>query len=424
MARDVDTGQASADLSEHFFRREFGRLVARLTARYGPARVELIEDAVQSALLAALTGWGPKGVPDNPSAWLGRVAHNRLVDQLRRLDRETQGDGELSGEDSPATTGFGREIDDDELRMLFVCCDPAVSERAQLVLSLKLLCGFSTREIAARLFITEENVQKTLSRGRNRLRTVFGRPDGDWDSPPPEALPHRLPAVRSVIYLLFNEGYSSQRDDQVIRRELCDEALRLGQLLVSHACGDDDESWALVALMHFHRARLDARLDESGHVLLLDQQDRSLWDRSEIQRGLAAFLRASTAQRFSRYLGEAAILAEHCTAPTFEATRWHEIVDLYELLERHCGPSPLYILNRAVALAQWKGPEHALAVLEGITPPAWLTRHYLWDATLGELLWRCDRHDAARRHLERALQGAPTSAERAVFERKLARCTP
>ena len=417
--------QGSAELSEHFFRHEFGRMVAHLAARFGTGRIELIEDAVQSALLAAVSGWGARGVPENPSGWLRKVACNRLIDQLRKLDREACPVADEEGPtpmEAPSEGAFDSEIADAQLRMLFVCCDPTLAARAQLVLSLKLLCGFSTREIAARLFISEDNVQKTLSRGRNRLRALFSAPDVSWNDPSPSMLLERLPLVLSVIYLLFNEGYSSQREDEVIRRELCDEALRLGQLVAQHAVGDVAESWALLAIMHFHRARLDARTDADGHLLLLREQDRSRWDREELHRGFVALAQAQQGQRFSRYLGEAAILAEHCLAPSYEKTRWSEIVDLYELLERHCGPSPLYTLNRAIALAEWQGPESALRVLQAVTPPAWLARYYLWDATMGELLRRSGRHDDARRYLQRAIDAAPTHGERRIFSRHLARC--
>ena len=420
---DDDSSVAASGLVDHFFRHESGRLVAQLVRRFGADRLELIEDAVQSALLSALTSWGARGLPDNPSAWLTRVARNRLVDHLRRMGREAPEVDAGARVSAPAEGAFDDEIADDELRMLFVCCDPELPARAQLVLSLKLLCGFGTREIATRLFLSDDNVQKILSRGRARLRALWAERAGDWADPAPARLERRLPAVQAVIYLLFNEGYSSQREDQVIRRELCAEALRLGQLLVAHPIGDRSESWALLALMHFHHARIESRTDAEGHLLLLSEQDRGRWDREEIRRALAALARAQQG-RFSRYLGEAAILAEHCVAPTFEQTRWSEIVDLYELLEQHCGPSPLYTLNRAIALAEWQGPEAGLTLLRTLTPPTWLARYYLWDATLGELLLRTGQLDPARRHLERALRAAPTRGERRIFERRLGECGP
>lgn len=415
----------AAGLVDHFFRREYARLVARLVRRYGPARLEIVEDAVQGALAAALSTWAARGNPDNPSAWLARVAENRVRDQLRRHATAVAAEPRLAAEappqaQDPATGGFSDEFSEDQLKMMFVCCNDALSPRMQLVLSLKLLCGFSTREIAARLFVTEANVQKLLFRGRERLREI-GRSTGldAWVAPPPELLKKRVHSVLRVLYLLFNEGYSSQQSDQVIRPELCEEALRLAQALVTHPLGDVGETWALLALMHFHVARLDARLDPSGGLLMLEEQDRSRWDQAQIRLGIECLLRSGKSDRFSRFHAEAAVLMHHCTAESYAQTRWDQIVDLYEMLERQ-QPSPLHTLNRAIALAEWKGPRAGLALLAEITPPTWLQQHYLWDATWGELLRRDGQSARAAKLLERAATAAPTDAERAVFHRRLA----
>ena len=414
----------TAGLVEHFFRHESGRLIAALVRRYGTTRLEMIEDAVQSALSAALVAWSRRGVPENPSAWLTRVARNQIIDQLRRdetaeraADRQDFG---VMG--APPAVAFVSEIEDDELRMLFVCCDDQLSTQAQIVLALKLLCGFSTREIAARLFLTDANVQKILERGRARLRELWTSAQAaSLPDPSPERLARRLAAVQRVIYLLFNEGYSSRRDDEVIRRDLCQEALRLGHLLASHPAGDEPESWALLALLHFHTARLHTRTDESGALLALDQQDRTRWDGRHIMKGFECLFRSGEASRFSRYHAEAAVLAEHCIAPSFEATRWWEIVELYAMLET-VEPSPLHTLNRAIALAEWKGPHEGLRLLRDLASPAWLAGHYLWDATFGELYRRAGEFDRAAHHLERALELAPTEAERRVYQKRLDRC--
>ncbi|MCA9622356.1 MAG: sigma-70 family RNA polymerase sigma factor [Myxococcales bacterium] len=416
-------------LVAHFFRHESGRLIASLVRRHGAAQLEVIEDAVQGALAAALSTWARRGIPDNPSAWLTRVAQNGVIDQLRRRTRDRDlkaqlgeaGDSHPPASSPPAEVAFVDEIDDDELRMLFVCCDPALDPRSQLVLALKWLGGFGAREIATRLFITTANAEKIVGRGRARLEERWSRREAGVPEPAPDELAERLSAVQAVIYLLFNEGYSSQREDEVIVRELCEEALRLGQRLVAQRVGDVPESWALLALMHFHIARLDARLDGEGGLLLLEEQDRSRWDREHIHRGMMALGRASAGERFSRYHAEAAVMAEHCLAPSFAETRWGEIVSLYELLERQA-PSPLYTLNRAIALAEWRGPEAGLEVLEAMTPPAWLLRYYLWDAALGELLRRAGRQERAASYLRRAIDAAPTRAERRIFEARLQRC--
>jgi RNA polymerase sigma-70 factor (ECF subfamily) len=384
----------------------------------------VIEDGVQSALSAALATWSRRGIPDNPSAWLTRVARNQVVDQLRRAATAERAAEQYDVEEAllPAAVAFVGEIEDDELRMLFVCCDDQLSAQAQVVLSLKLLCGFSTREIAARLYLTDVNVQKILGRGRSRLREVWALvEEATLPEPSPDQLERRLVAVQHVIYLLFNEGYSSQREDEVIRRDLCDEALRLGRLLVSHPVGEQPDSWALLSLLHFHAARLDARTDESGGLVSLEEQDRSRWDRQQIRQGFDCLFRSGDAPRFSRYHAEAAVLAEHCIAPSFEATRWSEIVELYEMLER-MEPSPFHTLNRAIALSEWKGPEAGLALMRDMAPPAWLSSHYLWDAAFGELYRRAGDFDRASSHLRRALEGAPTEAERRVYRKRIERC--
>jgi RNA polymerase sigma-70 factor (ECF subfamily) len=414
-------------LVDGFFRHEAGRLVATLLRRFGAARLEVIEDAVQAALQKALVSWPRRGIPENPSAWLTRVAQNQIIDQLRR---ETTVSRALVGGDPafqepevpPAPAAFEGEIEDPELRMLFMCCDDQLPTKTQLVLSLKLLCGFSTREIAARLFLTDANVQKLLSRGRARLRELWGHPEGaTLPEPSAPELALRLAAVQRVIYLLFNEGYSSLCEREVIRQDLCHEALRLGELLVSHPVGNQAESWALLGLLHFHMARIHTRTDHSGALLALEAQDRSRWDMEQIGRGFDCLLRAGKASVTLRYHAEAAVLAEHCIAPSYEATNWSEIVDLYAALER-IEPSPWHTLNRAIALAEWQGPESGLALLEALAVPTWLSGYYLWDATLGELYRRARNFERAELHLRRALERVPTDAERRIYEERLASC--
>jgi RNA polymerase sigma factor (sigma-70 family) len=423
-------------LVEHAFRHEYARLVARLAREFGFHRIESVEDAVQAALAAALLAWPKSGPPQQPSAWLYRVAKNHLLDELRRSSQrdislhaerdDDSGAGIALVETLSADVGvdaaevrFGSEIADDELRMLFVCADEAIALESQLVLALKILCGFSVREIALRLLTSEENVQKRLSRGRERLRRL----GPSLETPTLAALQARRAVVLRIVYLLFNEGYSSALPDRLIRRELCDEAIRLGHLLAEHPACASPAGDALLALMLLHAARFDARQDGQGGLLLLEDQDRSRWDRQLIARGFASLGRASRGDHFTRYHAEAAVAAAHCMAPSFAATDWPAIVDLYETLERF-EPSPLHALNRAIAIAQWQGPASGLAVLHALKPPAWLAGYYLWDATLGELQRRVGDLEAARRHLGRALEAAPHPAEKALIARRLAACGP
>ena len=407
-------------LVEHYFRHEYGRLVAVLVRRVGLRHLETVEDAVQASLLAALTAWATSGVPDSSGAWLYRVAHNHLLGALRRDQGHQNILGAAADEDAddgepPVAPTFAGEVRDELLRMLFVCCDETIPQDSRLVLALKTLCGFSTGEIAFRLFTSEANVHKRLARARERLRDI----DADTQTPPLESLRARLPSVHAVIYLLFNEGYLSTNAEHAIRAELCDEAIRLGTLLANHTVGAAPPTFALLALMHLHAARLASRQDATGGLLLLEEQDRSRWDAEHLRQGATWLERAGQGDTFTRFHAEAGIAAEHCFAPSFAATRWNEIAELYAMLER-IDPSPLHSLNRAVAVAQGQeGPHAGLAVLEGVVPPAWLDGHYLWDAVLADLHHRAGNTANASGYRERALAAAPSPAVRRLLERRL-----
>jgi RNA polymerase sigma factor (sigma-70 family) len=401
---------------EHAFRHDYGRLVAVLARKVGVQHLEVVEDAVQSALMTALDVWPRQGEPDDAAAWLYCVASRRLVGELRRESGRQRILERVGGDDDEAelaTPRFDDEIRDDLLRMLFVCCDPAVPSESRLVLALKTLCGFSTSEIARRLFVSEANVHKRLARARERLRET-----ADVEPPPIEALRPRLPDVHAVLYLLFDEGYLSTHDDHAIREELCDEAMRLATLLAEHPVGAVPESFALVALMQLHAARLGARTDATGGLLLLEEQDRARWDRERIAVGAAWLARSAQGDTFSRYHAEAGIAAAHCFAPSFRETRWDEIVELYAMLER-IAPSPIHTLNRAIAVAEQAGAAAGLAVLDGLAPPAWLAGSYLWDAVLADLHRRAGHAEIASAHRDRALAAAPTEAVRALLRRRL-----
>ncbi|HVR19239.1 MAG TPA: sigma-70 family RNA polymerase sigma factor [Polyangiaceae bacterium] len=404
---------------EHFFRHEYGRLVAMLSRRVGVHHLEAVEDAVQIALLAAVETW-PKGeVPENPSAWLFRVAQNHFVGELRRRTRrdrisEERGLGALDSTEAAPSTFLAGDVRDDLLRMLFVCCDDAIPVESQLVLALKVLCGFDVREISERLFATEANVYKRLGRARNRLREVELEP-GELAT---TELSSRLPAVQGILYLLFTEGYLSSHAEGPIRRELCDEARRLTEILAAHPLSATPETFALLALILLHSARLPARQDGSGGLLLLEEQDRTLWNQDDVRLGVSWLARSAEGDVFSRYHAEAGIAAEHCLAPSFAETRWERIVECYALLEE-LAPSPLHTLNRAVATAEWRGPAQGLALLEGLEPPSWLAGSYLWSAVLADLHGRSGHIELASRYRDAALGAAPSQAVRVTLERRL-----
>jgi RNA polymerase sigma-70 factor (ECF subfamily) len=394
--------------------------VATLARVAGLQHLELAEDAVQGAFTAALEAWAKQGPPRDAGSWLYRVAYNQLVGDLRRrigrrriLEQET--DRSAPEGFDPPPSHFAGEVPDDMLRMLFVCCHDAIPLESRLVLALKTLCGFGTAEIALRLFTTEANVHKRLARAREKLAAIAP----DLQTPPLADLRSRLPGVHAVLYLLFNEGYLPASGGDAVRRDLCDEAIHLATLLTGHSVGAVPESFALLALMHLHAARLGGRRDGLGGLLLLEEQDRSLWDRERMQLGMQWLARAASGDVFSRYHAEAGIAAEHCLAPSFGETRWKEIVDLYAMLES-MAPSPLHTMNRAVAVAEWQGPEAGLAVLHGLVPPAWLAGSYLWEAVLADLHRRAGHAEVAGQHRERALALAPTDAVRDLLRRRLA----
>jgi predicted RNA polymerase sigma factor len=306
------------------------------------------------------------------------------------------------------------EMQDDLLRMLFVCCDEAIPVESQLVLALKTLCGFDVREIALRLFTSEANVYKRLGRARSRLRRFPPRTDVLTG----EQYSSRLPGVHQILYLLFTEGYLSSHAEMAIRRELCNEAIRLATILAQHPVGRVPETSALLAMMHLHVARMTARQDGSGGLLLLEEQDRDLWDRHEIEDGLEWLAESARGEVFSRYHAEAGIAAEHCLAPSFEETRWDKIAEYYSLLEQ-IAPSAIYRLNRAVAVAEWQGPAAGLALLDGFEPPTWLTGSYMWAAVLADLHRRCGNADTANRYRTLACNAAPTPAVKDLLQRRL-----
>ena len=410
---------SAAPLAEHFFRHEYGRLVALLCRRVGTRHLAAVEDAVQSALLAGLESWAKTGAPDSPTAWLFRVAFRFLVGELRqdarrgRLAEQHFADATEAAAEPPNIV-LTADVGDDLLRMLFVCCDDAIPVESQLVVALKTLCGFDTREIAERLFTTEANVYKRLSRARTRLAELGSLPDDLAAA----HLTARLPAVQSILYLMFTEGYLSSDAASAIRRELCDEAMRLGLLLAQHPLGGTPETWALLALMHLHAARMTSRLNGAGVLLLLEEQDRALWDQREIAIGLAWLEKSAAGGIFSRYHAEAGIAAEHCLAPTLAETRWDRIVACYDLLGR-LAPSALHVLGRALAVAEWRGPEQGLAMLDELTPPAGIDSSYLWPAVLADLHRRCGHAHQSNLYRSVALGTAPSRALRDLLERRL-----
>jgi RNA polymerase sigma factor (sigma-70 family) len=406
-------------LVEHFFRHEYGKLVAVLIRRTSVQYIEKIEDAVQSSMMSALQAWTIGKLPDNPSAWLFRVAHNALMDDLRQqtgrnriLEQYVQTENDLAYDDPHVF--LATEVQDSLLRMLFICCDETLPPESQLVLALKTLCGFGIREIALRLFTSEANVYKRLSRARNRLKQF----PPNFAQLTIEQHHARAPAVNEILYLLFTEGYLSCHGESAIRQELCDEAIRLTTLLTEHAIGQVPATFALLALMHLHEARMNARQDATGGLLLLEEQNRALWDQHAIEVGLSWLAKSAQGDDFSRYHAEAGIAAEHCLAPSFDETRWHKVSQCYLLLEQ-VSPSAIHRLNRAVAVSQYQGPAAGIAILEGFVVPSWLENSYLWAAVMADLHLRCTNTTEANHYRQVALDSAPTLAVKKLLQRRL-----
>lgn len=412
-----------APLVEHFFRHEAGRLVAVLTRFFGWRNFELVEDMVQATLLDALQSWRIRGVPENPSGWVHHIAKNKVIDALRRGEIGRRVGREWAGMRPETGEGIDdwfldTEIEDSQLRMIFACCHPGLAREDQLALTLKALCGFGTSEIARALLVGQETVKKRLQRATRELVEQ----QVALDPPETAELVGRLDVVHQVLYLIFNEGYSSSRGDRAIRSDLCEEAARLCYLLCSHRHCSTPPTRALMALMLFHAARLDARLDEQGGVLLMEDQDRSKWDRRLILRAQAFLDQSAEGTAVSSFHLEAGIALYHCSAPSYAETDWPAILRLYDALLT-LQRSPVYLLNRAVVVAQIEGPRAGIRALEEAGRDHSLRHYHLFETTLGEFYRRAGDMAEARRYFEMARQKTASPHDRAIIDRRLAECS-
>jgi RNA polymerase sigma factor (sigma-70 family) len=413
------------ELVDHLFRHEAGKMVSYLTRVVGLGRLDLAEDVVQDTLCRALETWPIHGLPDNPSAWLMRAARNRAIDLLRRDDQFRYFTPELSyllrlREDLPVEApAFEKEIQDDQLRMMFSCCHPELSTEAQVTLILKTLCGFSVSEIAHALLASEGAIEKRLGRARK----LFRRSGAFVEIADASEICARMDAVYEAIYLLFNEGYHGSRSERIAPEDLCLEAVRLALLLSEHPEGGKPKTYALLSLLCFHAARLPGRKDDDGGLIQLELQDRSKWERDLIERGFHNLEKASVGNELSEYHLEAGIAALHCAAPTYEETEWGKILELYDLLYR-LKPTPIVALNRAIALGKALGPEEGLAELSKIPDPAKLKDYPFYPAAQGEFHLLAGRMAEAAKRFEKASELARSRSEMDFFERKLKACQP
>jgi RNA polymerase sigma factor (sigma-70 family) len=418
------TGEISR-LAEHFFRHESGKLVSVLTGIFGIERLQLAEDVVQESLVKAMQTWPYYGVPDNPAAWLTQTAKHLALDLIRReksfRDKQAeiitfidQWSSDPAADDAPV---FDTEIRDGRLRLMFACCHPQLPPEAQTALALKTLCGFSTTEIAIAFLTTEAAIAKRLTRARQRIRDLhipFEIPSG------PE-LSSRLDGVLQTLYLLFNEGYKASSGENLIREDLCSEAIRLATLLAEHPLTNQPRIHALIALMLLDGARLPARVDSEGNILRLKEQDRSLWNRKMIEYGIFQLGLAAAGDELTEYHIQAGIAACHDTAADYKSTDWRKILTLYDHWVA-INDSPVIALNRSVAVANVNGTEAGIAATEAIRKGGQLDSYYLLYAVLGEFEFRGGHFEAAADHFRKSIKLADLKSEKLFLEKRLGDC--
>ncbi len=413
--------QSAAEAVEEVYRSDWGRIVAALIGLVGD--FDLAEESAQEAFTAAVDQWRVSGVPEFPRAWIIQTARHKAIDRIRSRVRSEE---KL---ESYAASGAVRtieepdydnnEIPDDRLRLIFTCCHPALALEAQVALTLRTLCGLETDEIARAFLVPPTTMAQRLVRAKRKIRDAAI----PYIVPETEEMAARLAAVLTVIYLVFNEGYVATRGGPLVRTDLCAEAIRLGRLVRSLAGPQPPaEATALVALMLLHDARRDARVDDSGDLIVLEEQDRSLWNHSQIAEALP-LVEEVLRGRPGPFSLQAAIAAAHCQAARAEDTDWARIVRCYDLLER-VQPSPIVSLNRAVAVAMTDGPGPALALIDALVATGDLDDYHLLHAARADLLRRLGSAAEAAKSYERALALATNGSERRFLERRLHEVQP
>lgn len=406
---------------DNLFRREAGKVTAVLTRVFGVNNLELVEDVVQDTLLKALQQWPLGGVPENPEAWIYKAAKNKAVDILRReklkdkyasdLNYLYKSEWTLSKTISEVFSD--NEIKDDQLRMIFTCCHPSIPVESQVALALKTLCGFGIKEIAKAFLLNEETIAKRIT----RAKTVLRKENIRFQIPAGDELKERLNIVLSTLYLLFNEGYNSMNEETLIREDLIAEAIRLTLLLCGHKLTETPAVHALLSLMLFHTARIPARTDSLGNIYLLEEQDRSLWNRSIINEAIRHMGKSAEGKEVSEYHLEAGIAYFYTTAESFEKTEWEKILRVYDIMYK-TNNSPVVGLNRAIVYAQVHGPAAGIKEIKKLEDKA-MDKYYLYHSALGEMHSREGNYKQAEEHFKKAIELTTSNAEKKLINKKL-----
>lgn len=408
-------GSVAAEL-DGLVRREHGRIIA-LLARTTGGDLQLAEDALQQSVVAALEQWPTTGVPDQPVGWLIRAGRNKAIDSIRRSATWARKREVLEAEPREAVVLpedlLDRDIPDERLRLVFTCCHPALALDARVALTLRVVCGLTTDEVARAFLVDPRTMAQRLVRAKRKIKAA-GIP---YEIPPVEALPERIDGVMHVVYLVFTEGYASTAGVALVRAELCAEALRLGRLLTGWVPGDG-EIYGLLALMQLQHARREGRVGPRGELVLLADQDRTRWDRQAIDRAIRDLDRALSLGPPGPYALQAAIAAVHAQAPTAEETDWRRISALYALLAR-AAPGPVVQLNRAVAVAMAHGPQAGLGIVESLVSDPHLSRSHMLPAVRADLLRRLGRDAEAAAAYRAAVERVGNEAERRFLEGRL-----
>ncbi|MEP7323728.1 MAG: sigma-70 family RNA polymerase sigma factor [Saprospiraceae bacterium] len=409
-------------ITDDLFRRESGKITSVLISIFGIKQLELAEDIVQDSFVSAINNWRLNGMPDKPAAWLMQVAKNKAIDHLRKNRRQI--DLDISDQEKTLIqSGYTFEpvfnhiweqikIEDEMLQMMFACCHEKISVENQITLMLKTLCGFSTLEISRALITSEDTISKRLYRTKEFFRTNHikpGQSDIFYES--------KLDSVLKAVYLLFNEGYLSTHSDQSIRKDLIHQAIYLGSILCDHPKTNSAKVYATMSLMCFHAARLNSRLDSSGDIILLAQQDRSLWDQALIARAMMYLDQSATGDQITSYHLEAAIAYEHCIAPTYEQTNWKKILQFYDWLES-IQPNPIVALNRLVAFSKCHS---VTSTLEALKQSSFLTQWQaqpVYHALLGDLN-ATTNIIKAQEHYREAFELTHSTAEKKLMQKKI-----